>query len=94
MEQFFLSDAQRVYGTAAGLIKFLRDGDRGILAWELYAMGEPAFIALMRRTEAPDSMAFGLTDAQLGEVYARIRDYVEALAKKGARLRLRKDWRG
>lgn len=91
---FLLNDAQRVYGTSAGLIKFLRDGDHGILAHEIFLMGEPAFIALMRKTETPESLAVGLNDAQLGEVYAHVCEYVKALARRGAYLRKRKDWRG
>ncbi len=89
-----LTDAQRVYGTAAGLIKWLRDGDHGILAHEIFLMGEPNFIALMRRTENPASLAAGLTDAQLGEVYAHVCEWVKGLARRGAALRKRKDWRG
>jgi hypothetical protein len=88
-----LTDKQRVYGTAAGLIKFLRDGDHGILAHELFLMGEPAFIAVMRKNENPQSIAAGLTDAQLGEVYAHLCEWVKSLARKGAYLRKRKDWR-
>lgn len=88
--RFLLTDKQRVYGTAAGLIKFLRDGDHGILAHEIFMMGEPAFIALMRKNETPASLAAGLTDAQLGEVFARVCDWVKALAKRGAYLRKRR----
>lgn len=88
--QFLLTDKQRVYGTSAGWLKFLRDGDHGILAHEIFLMGEPAFIALMRRTETPASLAAGLTDSQLGEVYSHICEWVKGLARKGHYLRKRR----
>jgi hypothetical protein len=92
--RFELTDAQRVYGSAAGFIKFLRDGDRGILAHEILMNGEGEFIKQMRLTERPESLSFDLTDAQLGEVYDHICAYVRALGRKGHFLRKRKDWRG
>jgi hypothetical protein len=88
--QFLLTDKQRVYGTAAGLIKWLRDGDRGILAHEFYLMGEANFIGVMRKNETPHSLAAGLTDAQLGEVYAHLCEWVKGLARKGHYLRKRR----
>lgn len=88
--QFLLTDKQRVYGTAVGLVKFMRDGDHGILSHEIFLMGEPAFIVLMRKNETPESLAAGLTDSQLGEVYEIFCEWVKSLSRKGAYLRKRR----
>lgn len=87
---FLLTDKQRTWGTTKGLVKFLRDGDHGILAYEIYLMPEAAFIALMRKNETPSSLAAGLTDAQLGEVHEGVCEWVKAMSLKGQRLRKRR----
>ncbi len=51
---------------------------------------ERDFIALMRNTETPNSLAAGLTDAQLGEVFEIVCGWVKGLARKGHYLRKRR----
>lgn len=64
-----------------------------VLLHELYLLQERGFIATMRETDRPDSLAHGLTDAELGRAWEIYKFNVEQLARKGAYFRKRKDWR-
>lgn len=71
----------RVWAVAKGLLLQWRDQPH--LLFDLYLFGEAAFIRVMRRTMRPDSMAAGLTDAQLGEVFAHVESFVKKVAAHG-----------
>lgn len=68
-----------------------------VLLHELYLLGATThgrgWILEMKATMRPDSLASGLTDAELGRAWEVFKFNVEKLAMLG-RARRRKDWRG
>lgn len=66
-----------------------------VLLWELYELGAyshgQGWIRKIKETMRPDSLASGLTDAELGLAWEIYRYNVQLMAQKGATLRRRKD---
>lgn len=82
----------RARAVGAAMFKRLRDADR-ILMCDLYLLGRRGYVEVMKSTMRPDSLASGLTDAELERGF-EIYEFNMAEYLKQHKLRKRKDWRG
>jgi hypothetical protein len=87
-----LSRSLRAKAVGAGLFKVLRDKSP-ILLYDTYLLGRVGFVKLLQATMRPDSLASGLSQAELEQAWEVFELNMQQLAAAGARLRKRKDWR-
>ncbi len=91
-----LDRSLRAKAVGAGLFRMFKT-HRNILL-ELYLLGEQGWIAKIKETMRPDSLAHGLTDAELGLAWETFELNIMEIAKmdtsRGAFWRKRKDSRG
>lgn len=64
-----------------------------VLLYDVYLLGRQGFVQLLKETMRPDSLASGLTDLELEVAWEIYELNIRDLAKKGATLRKRRDWR-
>jgi len=64
-----------------------------VLLYDVYLLQREGFVALLKETMRPDSLAHGLSDKELEMSWETYELNMKILATKGARLRKRKDWR-
>lgn len=83
----------RARAVGAFLFKVLRDA-HPILMYDVYLLQRKGFVTLLRETDRPDSLAHGLTDKERERAWEIYEFNMQLLAKSGANLRRRKDWRG
>lgn len=83
----------RARATGAFLFKILRDA-HPILLYDVYLLHRTGFVTLLKETSRPDSLAHGLSDKELERAWEIYEFNMQLLAKAGANLRRRKDWRG
>lgn len=88
-----LSRDLRARATGAFLFKTLRDANP-ILMYDVYLLGREGFVQLLKETSRPDSLAHGLEDKELERSWEIYEFNMQLLAKRGAQLRKRRDWRG
>lgn len=83
----------RARAVGAFLFKILRDA-HPVLMYDVYLLGRDGFVQLLKETTRPDSLADGLTDKELERAWEIFEHNMQILAKRGATMRKRKDWRG
>lgn len=83
----------RARATGAFLFKILRDA-HPVLMYDVYLLQRDGFVQLLKETARPDSLADGLTDKELERAWEIYEHNMQILAKRGATMRKRKDWRG
>jgi hypothetical protein len=83
-----LSRTLRARAVGAGMCKALMSNP--VLLYEMYLLGERGWIAKMKETARPDSLADGLTDAELGLAWTVFAFNVQQIADAGANWRKRK----
>lgn len=83
----------RARAVGAFLFKVLRDAN-AILLYDVFLLGRAGFVQLLKETMRPDSLASGLSDKELEQSWSIYEFNMQLLAKRGATLRKRKDWRG
>lgn len=83
----------RARAVGAGMFKVLQVD--GVLLFEMYELGAyshgQGWVRKMKETMNPNSLAAGLTDAELGLSWEVFRYNVQLLAERGAKMRRRKD---
>jgi hypothetical protein len=82
----------RARAVGAFLFKILRDA-HPVLMYDVYLLQRDGFVQLLKETTRPDSLADGLTDKELERAWEIYELNMQILAKRGATLRKRKDWR-
>jgi hypothetical protein len=87
-----MSRELRARAVGAFLFKILRDA-HPILLYDVYLLQRKGFVTLLKETTRPDSMASGLEDKDLELAWEVFERNMQILAKTGANLRKRKDWR-
>ena len=83
----------RARAVGAFLFKILRDA-HPVLMYDVYLLQREGFVQLLKETTRPDSLADGLTDKELERAWEIYEHNMQILAKRGATMRKRKDWRG
>lgn len=88
-----LSRDLRARAVGAFLFKILRDA-HPIMLYDVYLLQRKGFVQLLKETSRPDSLSNGLTDKELERAWEIFELNMQILAKSGANIRKRKDWRG
>lgn len=88
-----MSHDLRARAVGAFLFKVLRDA-HPILMYDVYLLQRQGFVTLLKETMRPDSLAHGLSDKELERSWEIYEFNMQLLAKAGANLRKRRDWRG
>jgi hypothetical protein len=64
------------------------------MLYDVYLLQRKGFVQLLKETARPDSLAHDLTYKELERAWEIFELNMQTLAKSGANLRKRKDWRG